>query len=787
MVLAIVAPLTSGATSFNSAPATKWGALLAPDGSVRTYSANESDTPSATTTGNGSTASDGRSAKSTFEITYINVPDRAKDAIDQGVRAWEASFESKVPIKVTASWDRTAAFGVLGTARPGRYFNNFQGAPDRELWYASALANALAGKDLDPANPEIVIRISAYPFWYYGLDGKPGTSQFDLVSVVLHEMGHGLGFLSNAEYVSYNGLGILARPTPYDAYAQLPDERRLIDLPSPSLEIGTAFVNRLYWSGKKAIAANGGVKPILYTPKTYEDGSSISHLDEATFSSSATDATMTPNLAAGEVLTSPGPIAEAMIEDMRQKPPVGIAFGLPNEPRNVEALVGDSRAIIKFDPPSNSRSAQVTSYTITNVQEGKSVTVAESPAIISGLRNGKEYSFDVIATNTNGDSPKARSNLVTPERSWKTTVIDPAADAKFVAGALFQGKNVIAYTDSSNGDVKLATLTGNTWSRKIVDGNSSSAGRTLNDVSGYLSLCVSGKGVSQRLHLFYTDLTDKDLRYGEFDGKRWKFEVVDGDGPSVQNYEEKVRVRTASDVSVSNACAATSSGLQVFYRDESQGILLGAVRSQDRWFYEIVDGDKKTGGRTIGDVGFRLRSLTLGNTVYLLYDSILVVDQNRDAIQGEVRVATRSTIYPEDWAYRNLEITGETVAVPGYDISMTANSKQVFGSWLSSTPMTRPKPDRIKSRIISDVDATIAGFADAHGALSGPLAEDQNAALFGCEGRLCSMAKRNQAVTLITDREVSAKQTALWLTLKRERFVVVGVAGRLSLLAEPSR
>ena len=785
LAIALLAPTTSQGLSFNSAPATVWGALYAGKDSGRTFYATEGETVVATTRPGDLGLP--RARRSTFEITYSNVPDRAKDAIDLGVRSWEGYFDSKVPIKVLASWDRTAPFGVLGTARPGRYFNNFVGAPDKELWYASALANAIVGKDLDPANPEVIIRISAFPFWYYGIDGKPGASQYDLASVVLHEMGHGLGFLSNTEYVAYNGLGLLPRPTPFDAYAQLPDERRLVDLPAPSIEIGTAMVNRLYWSGKKGIAANAGVKPILYTPKNYEEGSSISHLDEATFSKSLSDATMTPNLEAGEVLNAPGTLAEAMIEDMKVKPPAGIAFGIPNEPRNVEALIGDERAIVKFDPPSNARSSQVSSYTITNIQDGKKVTVTESPAIINGLRNGREYSFDVIASNTNGNSPTARSNSVTPEAGWKGKVIDQSADAKFLASATFQGKTVIAYTDSTKGDIKLATRDGTRWSIKTIDGNSSLGGKTSNDVSGYLSLCVSGSNARQRLHLFFTDLTNKDLRYGEYDGKRWRFEVVDGDGTEVQNYEEKVRVRTASDVSVSNACAVTSNGLQVFYRDESQGILLGAVRSQNRWFYEIVDGDKKTGGRTIGDVGFRLRALTLGETVYLLYDSILVVDQNRDATQGEVRMATRSSIYPEDWSYKNLETTGELVAVPGYDISMSSTSKQVFGSWLSSTPMTRPKPDRIKSRLISDVDAPVAGFAEDHGSLSGPLAEDFTGALFGCEGRVCAMSKQSQAVSLIVDKEVSPKQTAVWLKLGRERFVAIGIAGKLTLFAQPSR
>ena len=775
LLTAPVAPST--ALSFNSAPARIWGTLFASEYKEEDFQTEGSDTATS-----GIDESQARPAKSSFEITYVNIPDRAKAAIAKGVRAWEGSFESKVPVKVAAYWDRTAPFGVLGTARPGRYFNDFENAPDPELWYASALANAIAGKDLDPANPEILIRISAFTFWYYGLDGRPGEKQFDLASVVLHEIGHGVGFLSNADYLEYNSFGTISQPTPFDAYAQLPDGRRLMDVSSPSLELGTAITAPLNWSGRKAIVANGGVaKPLLFTPPTYENGSSVSHLDEESYPPGSINAAMTPRLADSEVLTTPGPLAEAMIQDMMAKPPVGPAFGLPSEPRNVTALVGDGRAIVTFDPPANARSAQVSSYTITNVESGERIEAEKSPVVMSGLRNGRTYTFEIMAHNENGKSPKVRSNVVTPERGWSANVIDPEADAKFIAVAKFQGRDVIAYTDSKRGDVKLASYVNGRWIRTVIDGNSTRFGRTKDDVSGYLSLCVSGSSSRERLHLFYTDLKNNDLRYGEFDGRQWKFEIVDGNGPKVQNYEEPARVRTASNVSVSNACAATSQGLQVFYRDEDQGILLGAVRSRNQWFYEIVDGDKKTGGRTVGDVGFRLRSVTVNDIVYLIYDSILVVDQNRDATQGEVRVATRSTIYPEDWSYRNLETTGELVAVPGYDISIVAEKRKVFGSWLSSTPLTRPTPDRIKSRLISGLDAPIAGFADDHGSISGPLSEDSISALFGCQSRLCVMEKSSQEVSLIVDKEIPKSALAAWIKIGKTRFAVVGVDGKLTL------
>ena len=61
----------------------------------------------------------------------------------------------------------------------------------------------------------------------------------------------------------------------------------------------------LTWSGALATAANSGIKPKLYSPRPYEDGSSVTHLDENTFLSGTTNAVMTPVLDPGEIFRSP--------------------------------------------------------------------------------------------------------------------------------------------------------------------------------------------------------------------------------------------------------------------------------------------------------------------------------------------------------------------------------------------------------------------------------------------------------------------------------------------------
>jgi hypothetical protein len=719
--------------------------------------------------------------KSRFDITYIGFPADAQAAFQAAADIWSDYFQSAVPIKIQVTWGRQTS-GVLGSTRPDYFYKNFAGAPAREINYPSALANAIAGKDLDVNRPDIIMTINARAPWYLGTDGRPGRSEYDLISVVLHEIPHGLGFLTLAAYDPFFGYGSIDQPTPFDAYSQLPDGRLLIDLPSPSLDLGKAMVNKLVWSGPLGVAANNGNKILLYTPSRFEVGSSVSHLDEATFSTSLTDAVMTPNLDVAEVFRTPGPIVLAMLEDMRGKPAPGIPTGIPEGPRNVKAIVGDKSAIVTFDPPGNARLSQVTSYVVQASNNSDPVTVLTSPAVITGLKNGTSYSFTVTAKNQLGISDPVTSNAVIPESTWRATTIDPNADGKFLAKVTYKGQPAIAYTDSKFGDIKLATYNGKKWNITIIDGNASTGGKTRNNLAGDLSLCVSGTGTSQKLHLFYSDMVNQDLRYAYFDGKKWSYEIVDGDGPSLNKYDDPNRTRTNSNVSVTNACVYTSAGLQVFYRDESQGVLLGAVRSGNSWIYEMVDGDKNTNDRTTGDVGFHLQALALDKKVYLLYDSILTINQSSEATTGEVRLATRSSIYNEDWKYTTLAATGGPIAVSGYNVALSTVGTRVFAAWYSASGITIPNPNRVVWATVSGTEASSTTSIDNFGTPLGALAIDDKDILVGCESRLCVLNKIDQSVDLVSTALFERETNILWITLGKVRYALTSVNGKLSLL-----
>jgi len=551
-------------------------------------------------------------------------------------------------------------------------------------------------------------------------------------------------------------------------------------MPSPSLEAGKAMTSDLVWSGENAVKANNGIKPKLYTPSTYEPGSSISHLDEATFSQSVDNAVMTPNLDSGEVFHLPGPLVLAMFEDMRQRPPAGIAAGTPQPPQNVKALIGDKSAIVRFDPPVNFRSAQVSKYDVTNIQTGNVVSVTESPVTISGLKNGTKYTFSVSATNSLGTSNSVNTNSVTPQSAWKSSVVDAAADAKYLATAIYAGKPVIAYSDSKKGDLKLATFSGKKWGVKTIDGNSTALGRTTNDVSGYISMCTSVRGRTNYLHIFYSDLKDKDLRYAVYDGKSWYYEIVDGDALSIQDYKEFPRKRGGSDVSVANACAVTASGVQVFYRDESQGILLGAVKDKLDWRYEIVDGDKDTEDRTTGDVAFHLKATNVGKKIHLIYDSVRGFDMDRNVTRGEMRYASRSSAFVEDWTYKTLDIPGNGVSVAGYDVAIFNGARGINTGWFTGTGASFPNPDQVRYQLFGATSFTDA-ISVEYGVPNSPIVMDDKTIMFGCQLRLCALNKANRSVTLISNGTVQEGSLSSWITLNKIRYAVAGVSGKLTL------
>jgi hypothetical protein len=121
---------------------------------------------------------------------------------------WGRLLSSNVEIRVQARMIPQTCSGtsaVLGSAGPIGAFSNFPNAPRAGTFYPSALANALAGSDLDPTADDITTNfnvsidtgcLTGIVGWWYGVNPSvpAPANRSALLPVVFHEIGHGLGF-----------------------------------------------------------------------------------------------------------------------------------------------------------------------------------------------------------------------------------------------------------------------------------------------------------------------------------------------------------------------------------------------------------------------------------------------------------------------------------------------------------------------------------------------------------------------------------------------------------------
>ena len=245
---------------------------------------------------------------------------------------WGAFLDTNVPINVNSQFDPlTCSTGsaVLGSAGAYTGVRDYPGAAIAGTWHHIALANKQAGTDLFPSNPDINatfnVSIDSGCFaaghrWYYGLDNATPANRTNLLVVLLHEMGHGLGFSTFAN----GSTGQLASGFPdvwnhlmfdsttglYWSSASMTNAQRQASAKSngalrwdgPSVKIASGYLT----AGRDS--ATGQVQ--LYTPTTYAAGSSVSHYTTA----ATPDLLMEPFINAG--LPIDGDLTRQLLRDI---------------------------------------------------------------------------------------------------------------------------------------------------------------------------------------------------------------------------------------------------------------------------------------------------------------------------------------------------------------------------------------------------------------------------------------------------------------------------------------
>ncbi len=260
--------------------------------------------------------------KANIVVDYIDFPDNAKIAFQYAIDIWKDLVYSPVTIHVKATWESLDK-DVLGSCSPSNYYTNFNSTQIWNCYYPVAVVEKMLGKEVNSGDYEIDASFNKdFTNWYFGTDGNTPINKYDFVTTVLHEFAHGLGFngffyTDSRNRGGYGGSDRFA--SVFDQFVQNKNGENLVNtsvFTNPSTKLYQNFTSGWLVFNSKL---NENNLPRLYAPTTWDSGSSIYHLNDATYPAGNENALMTHAQSLGEANHDPGSKTMAILNDIGWK------------------------------------------------------------------------------------------------------------------------------------------------------------------------------------------------------------------------------------------------------------------------------------------------------------------------------------------------------------------------------------------------------------------------------------------------------------------------------------
>lgn len=357
----------------------------------------------------GSTADIGGAATTGgFAISFdAGVPASAQTALNAAAGIWGNALRPTTPVTLQVHWTASVPGGGIGYGQSNMVPPNT--VSGISWWLPESIANQRLGRDVSPGFPDVQITLNSAANWYFGTDGRPPPGKIDLVSSAVHELGHGLGFIS---CVTSAGTGFSPGACAFD--------QNLINAagtPIAALSpagLAAALTSGVWDVSPRASALVGGPIPISTSPPPV---ASASH-----WQMGAPNDLMNAFQTVGVARQNIGPVVLARMFDLGWPDPN--ALPKPGAP-TVSALASTTDITVTWTPATSG--GTVADFVVASTTGGLSVTVPSTSRSFT-FRNvaSGAWSFTVTARNASGTATSSVSNTVNLSWTARYHPVDPS-------------------------------------------------------------------------------------------------------------------------------------------------------------------------------------------------------------------------------------------------------------------------------------------------------------------------------------------------------------------------